>query len=461
MARSALRVIVRRELKEHMASLRLGSVLLMTIALMVLSAAVFSIDYNLLAGRRSPKAENLLDSEGKLHLHNIQTRNDIAVSRSTSRMGFVAGSNDTFFPNRIVMSIHGVERIVRHSELSSSLGTMNRLDWAYIISVLLSFAAGLLTYRSVSGELENNTLGLVLSNSISRATLLAGKYCAAIIVLAVSIVVSVTVALILFEAIGTVRLTVSDFERFAHVVIAMLLFLSCFVLIGLLGSVVSRNSVISAMSFLFVWALMVFVVPNLGGVLAVRWTSVPSPREINEERMSMVEEAKLNIRDLEDESRARIDLAKKQERLLIRYVIELIGQVRFAQALTHVSPVSVHTDVLQELTGVGLERLEQFVENGRRFRIALFDAVLAADAADQDSRHLYIPWQTGTGDAFSRRVVDVGPAAHFIDSRRSHDQLVDDAYEGIGMLALWNVVLFLLCFLSFARQEVTPGSVRL
>ena len=115
--------------------------------------------------------------------------------------------------------------------------------------------------------------------------------------------------------------------------------------------------------------------------------------------------------------------------------------------------------VLQDLTDAGVGRFERFVDNARRFRRGLFEAVLAADRQDPASEHAYFPWSIIPGTNFSHRTVDLGPVTRFTDSDSSSAEAVQSALRDIGLLALYNVALFLLAFFRFARQELAPGAL--
>ena len=449
-------LILIRELREHITGFRFAAVFGLTTLLMVQAAGVGSRDFELAQAGPWGTVDGLLDDDGNVRLHNLQSDNGITVRRAFPRMAFIAGSNDGSLPNQVRMAVHGMEEIVRAEGVHGSFRGSVPLDWAYIVSVLLSFAAGLLTYRSISGELEDNTLALMLSNSISRASVLLAKFAGAMIALTVGLCVSALVSVIVLRLVGPIHFSGAEWARLGLVLLAALPFVSCFVLIGLLCSVLSRNSTLSAIAFLFLWTILVFVVPNLGGIVGEQLVSIRSPREINEARHNLRDRI-LSRDPSQDESHARMDIVEARERLLLDYLTEQVGQVRVAQDLTRISPVSTFTYAIQDLTNTGIGRFERFIKNTRRFRRGLFEAALAADRKDPDSQHRYTPWKQG-GNHFSHKTVDLGPATHFIDADPTSLEAIESATKDIGILVLCNIALFMLCFLKFMRQEVTAAS---
>ena len=61
---------------------------------------------------------------------------------------------------------------------------------------------------------------------------------------------------------------------------------------------------------------------------------------------------------------------------------------------------------------------------------------------------------------FTRRSVDLGPAKEFKDRAPTHVEALHTAFMDVSLLILYNGVFFLLAFWRFARQDVTPGSMR-
>ena len=60
-----------------------------------------------------------------------------------------------------------------------------KIDWGFVTAVLLSFMGILFTFNSISGEQEQGTLRLMLANSISRNTVICGKFIGAFFTIAI------------------------------------------------------------------------------------------------------------------------------------------------------------------------------------------------------------------------------------------------------------------------------------
>ena len=286
-------------------------------------------------------------------------------------------------------------------------------------------------------------------------------YLAALLALGISLVFSMVFGLLVLQLMGQVQLAAGHWGKLVFVVVTALLYLSCFVLIGLLCSIFGRNATIAAMAFLFSWTFLVFIVPNLGGILAGRVGDMRTPYQINELRANIGNRIPVTAgMDARDEGRVRLEREYAKEELLIEYVREMVRQVDLGKKLTRVSPASTFVYAVEGVTGGGIQRLVRFVDNAVRFRAELFETILEADLQDPESDHRYTPWYFSSSDInFSRRTVDLGPAKEFDDSPPSGAAVLEVAFMDLALLVLYNGVLFLLAFWRFARQDVTPGSI--
>lgn len=452
-----LGVVFARELREHLASFRFGAVFLLTQLLMITSVLVFSARHETAMAEYQP-IDGLVDPEGRVELQGIPCEGGIRLQRQPWRLGFLSATGERELPGGVTLAVHGIQSITNGGDPADLLASASPVDWTWSIAVLLSFAAGLLTYRSISGEREDGTLALALTNPLSRAVLLAGKYTAALAALVLSLAVGATLSLLVLLLRGTVDLRPADWGQLAFVLGLAVLFLSCFVLLGLVCSVTSRSSTISAVLFLGLWTVLVFVLPNAAGLLAPRLVAAPTPGEAHRRAEAAQERLPLTPGlDLDAVARTDTDRHLARERVLLEYVQDLAAQVEGARHLARLSPVAVFQFGAEAASGGGLLRFRRFLDNAARFRAQLFDAVMAADREDPDSEHRYRPWYCG-GRRFSQRSVDLGEAARFDDRPSPSAEALAAAAPDVAMLAAYNALLLLAAFAVFARQDVTPGS---
>lgn len=150
------------------------------------------------------------------------------------------------------------------------------IDLTFIVTILVSLMALILTYDAVSGEKEDGTLKLMLANSLPRSKIILAKVAGAGLTLAGPLLVSLAAGMLVVLLHPRVDWTGLDWGALGLIVVGALLFGGVFLLIGILVSSVHRSSASSIMTSLFVWTLLVLVVPNLSPYVASFLAPAPS-----------------------------------------------------------------------------------------------------------------------------------------------------------------------------------------
>jgi|GEM_PF-5474046 len=448
--------IFKRELTDHITSFRFSAIFLLAVLLMITSILVSSMRYTRAIKEYPNRIDQLVNEDGKVNLGAVASMGDLTIRKFPSSLAFCSGTGEYELPNQAVMAVHGLHAFRKTSDIGEIMSGSSNIDWAFVISILLSFGAGLLTYKSISGELRDGTLSLIFSNPVSRGTVLFGKYLAALVALISAFSVAVLLSLIVLQYTGTAQLTGDDWLKIVFFAVASVVYLSIFVQIGLLCSVFTRGPLLSAVAFVFVWSFLVLVVPNLGGILASQVGDIKTPLQIHEIANVIPDQFSLTSGMSADElAAAKLQRELARERLLLEYFQSLVHQVDLGHDLTRISPTSTFLYASERIVGGGTFRLMNFVNNAVHFREGLFLAIIDADKLDPDSQHRYVPWWYGNNQ-FSRKVVDLGQAKEFHDAPPSSTEGLAAASWDIALLILYNMCAFAISFWRFARQDVAP-----
>ena len=150
------------------------------------------------------------------------------------------------------------------------------VDLTFIVTILMSLVALILTYDAVSGEKEDGTLKLMLANSLPRSKIILAKVAGAVLTLVGPLVVSLAAGMLVVLLHPRVDWTGADWGALGLVVVGAVLYSGVFALIGILVSSIHRSSASSIMTSLFVWTLLVLVVPNLSPYVASFLSPAPS-----------------------------------------------------------------------------------------------------------------------------------------------------------------------------------------
>jgi len=179
------------------------------------------------------------------------------------------------------------------------------IDLTFIVTILVSLMALILSYDAVCGEKEDGTLKLMLANGLSRSKIILGKFAGGMLTLLGPFLLSVAAGMLIILLHPRVTWTGSDWGALGLIVLGAALYIAVFYLIGILISSIHRSSSSSIMTSLFVWVLLVLVVPNLSPYVAAFFSPTPSRIKVSREvdRLSDVDRDQLGQKLAEEKRR--------------------------------------------------------------------------------------------------------------------------------------------------------------
>ncbi|MEW6754123.1 MAG: ABC transporter permease subunit [Candidatus Latescibacterota bacterium] len=345
------------------------------------------------------------------------------------------------------------------------LPAFGELDWALIVGMLASLLAVLLTYDAVSGERQQGTLRLLLTNPVPRDTVLLGKLVAALLTCGLPLLAGLLASLLILHTSGTVHLQGADWLRLLLVVVLSLVYTAVFACCGLLVSTWVRRPAVGLLTLLLVWVLSVELVPGALGILGMHLVQPVSALEVQRQSRGLStsfaekldaelvqrpspSQAPRDRQVLQTWAAALGDYQKRDQEIKDGVVDRQLRRVRFARQLTRLSPTAVFRYALEGLADTGFPQYERFVRQARAYRAHFVEFVLREDRADPDSPHVY-PVKEG----LSARPVDPGAVPRFAGRAGLADGLVTAAWDLLA-LGLTAVATFLAAYLSFLRCDV-------
>ncbi len=172
------------------------------------------------------------------------------------------------------------------------------MDVTLILKIVISVLALLMAYDVVSGEREQGTLRLILSNTTPRHQVLLGKLVAGWMTLAVPVTAAFIVGLLILLMSNAVSLGGADWLRIALMYLISLIFVGSMFNLGLLLSSVSRNSAISLVFVLFLWLVFAAILPNASANLAAQIRPIESPEQFAAKLKAITDQRDQEIREL-------------------------------------------------------------------------------------------------------------------------------------------------------------------
>lgn len=379
---------------------------------------------------------------------------------------FITGSKEKVIPNSITynaFNVFGFE--TRRGNTNPYINPFEEISWGFIVSIILSFTIFLFTYDSISGEKEDRTLAVSLSNSISRGTLLFGKYFATILTALFILLPGICLSLgIIFISGGTDLSPIIPLEVSGFILVSVV-FISCITAFGLFSSVLAKRSDVSLLVALILWVLFVEIVPNSAIYLSQTLYPIDTADTIQKKIQSAKEIIEKNApagRWNEFDSQPflpfhkiraahQMNLMSGEMRIRNAYYRDMFHQIERARLLTFVSPVSLYEYLCEAVVGGGYSRFRTVWKDIHAFQAQFLTFFKAKDALDPGSPHWFNPYES---IATSRKPVNPGELPVFTEKRASFEDRI--SFGGIYMVSLLLITAIVLyvTFILFVRYDV-------
>jgi ABC-type transport system involved in multi-copper enzyme maturation permease subunit len=401
------------------------------------------------------------------------------------------------------------------AEINPYLSIFSNFDVLLIFKIVMSALALLIAYDVVSGEKEQGTLSLTLSNHVCRAHILLGKLLAGTLTLAVPTTAAFILSLLLLLGFPSVGLQASDWARIGGMYLASFAFVLAVYNVGLLFSCLTRSSALALVLGLFFWVLAIVVIPN-GSIYLARRIQPVQTAEAKDEQIRLLEGQfkkerlaefyKLPRGGFESDSEgpfgsfgpaggtfnyyasictpASIECWKKRVQMEASlkskyagkmwqterdYVSSLANQTNLAVNIGRISPTRLYDNVMSALAGTDLADFQAWMTAARTYR----DVMIAYIRSKTDDLHsLSYFTQCTEADCIKYEKLPDSQRREFTDKVRQRetplnlDDLPHFAYStkisqsirraGMDLIFLlvFNVLFYALSFVAFQRYDV-------
>jgi ABC-type transport system involved in multi-copper enzyme maturation permease subunit len=253
-------------------------------------------------------------------------------------------------------------------EVSSKQQSVNNLfklftapDLLYIIKVILSLCAMLFAFDIVSGEKETGTLRQSLSCSLKRPILIIGKWIGGFISFILPFFIAVLLGTIFVTLSPMVDINAQNWAKLGLFLLSSVIYLAVFFSLGLLISCLTHRSSTSLVISLFVWTILVFIIPNLGNILARQLVRIPTVQQLELKLQQSSIKRRFEIHKVDDSEgddseRWEIDrrIRAENEKFLEDYRNRFNRLVKVSQNITRFSPAAAFTFLATDIMGTGM-----------------------------------------------------------------------------------------------------------
>jgi len=157
------------------------------------------------------------------------------------------------------------------------------LDIVFIVTIVLSLMALLLSYDAICGERQRGTLKLQLANSVKRATIILSKWVGGTITLFIPFLLALMMSTLYVVIHPAVAWHADALFTLLLLAAGAMTFLSAFYLLGLWISSKTQTPSVSILICLFIWVLWTLTLPNLSPYMAAQFYEIPSVNRVEKE----------------------------------------------------------------------------------------------------------------------------------------------------------------------------------
>ena len=463
--------IAKRELYDNLNSLRFALTTVLLLGLMLTNAFMHLQEHPARIEKYHASVTDTLNVlKSRTDLYDIAQQGPGLLYKKPSALSFCAEGGNTFLPSAVgrddtvwedgeLKSFWTMKYPSSTPNLKDIRSDVTTMDWAFIISSVLSLIALLFTFDSISGEREHGTLRLTLSNAIPRHTVLIGKFLGALISIIIPFTLAVLINLLVISTSSDIHLDTDAWGRLSIIFFIALVYTCLLLALGLLVSARVRQSAVSLVILLLTWIVFVVFMPSILPSIVSGLPSAPMTTDEFQERVVQLDRellSKYDNRMWADETpktkQVRSEYvtrdAEIQERLNEEHLIQQIDQIQRARAISRVSPATILQHLLESFAGTGFERHLQFVENAQRYARQFREFVVDTDRADPESLHLI-----GVREGMSQKPISPEAVPKFEDTL-SLSRDFNTAAMDLLLLTLFVIVLLSGAYLAFVRVEV-------
>lgn len=472
--------LTRRELTEHVRSMRYLVVCLLCLGTFPLSAVFLARDY---AGARAE-----YDRLRMAHHQEILAASDVneldelmVVDRPANPLSaYVRGARGELADAvRLRVAPGGTLQVTQSYDGRLTASPFEAADVTFLVGSVLSLLVLALSYDAIAGERDEGTLKLLLSYSVPRDTVLAAKWLGGYLAIAVPFLIVSAAALVLGIQVGGLGWSASEMIAYAAIAAIGLLYLGVMQSLALVVSVTARSSKQAMAVCLLVWVVLALVVPNMSPYVARALRPAPSREAVlvavgtlkaaaAQEWSRTVEQWAAKRRQptagasWRDDPDMAVRAQRHQEQLDtgVRRLEEdqrtrLLAQADLAALVARCSPAGAYRIGTMDLAGVGPEEEQTYAEAVQRYSRTWSQYV----AGKQAPMFEYINGQIRKGHFYwtlpeALRHPSFSDYPDFGYVIADLTTRVQQAVADVALLALWSVGLMLLAWARFCRRSL-------
>jgi ABC-type transport system involved in multi-copper enzyme maturation permease subunit len=479
-----LSTIVRKEILENILSYRFPLFLIITGILIPISLYVNHLDYSKRVNDRNEQVRLANDALSSSRMWDIHFGTiPLKGFRPPSPLSIFATGFENSLPRFYEFQPDGFKAGETSIADESILSVIGKLDFLFIMQMVVSLIVLLFASDLVAGEKELGTLRGILSNSVPRHSLLMGKLLGGY--------VAVWLPFVIAFLLGMIVLSVTSFPlsephisvRILVIFVSASIFILGYFTLGLMISASAARSRTALIAILLAWIVFQLVIPKASDLIAsivypIRTETVVSMQKSLTVKTLDDEKARLlgkeyerifgkgsapgnnpekspqqdqwvsikggvdkQYRDRKAEQVRQLDDAHKRERTI---------QQSIANGLSLISPSAAFTRFVSDLCGTGELDKEKY-STAVTLQQQTLDALLYSHV---DKTTLILPSGGTSSSSSIDQFVDLKSLPAFEVGKTTLSEVVVGNLGSFISLAFWLVAPFAVAYVRFLRYDV-------
>ncbi|MDR2626774.1 MAG: ABC transporter permease [Dysgonamonadaceae bacterium] len=459
--------LILHELQQFLYELRLPVALVIVLLIFAVSSVTYINEY----GENIGKYHELTANQEQLLRNKASNATDVVTHKREYRLpplgsGFISDCGELNIPNTLIYTAFHYLRFGSGSDRENPLFMQSeRINWGFIITVLFSFLAIIFSFDAVSGEKEQHTLALCLSNPMKRSHILLAKFIAVNAVLVACALAGILLSLLILALSPSVSITAGTFSETGLFLLFILFFTGSMSAIGLFFSVMSHNSNISLLLSVSLWLVFMIAIPNFAHTLGMTAWPVEKVdvmqakiKEKNKEIEASFPDGKWSADGSNPfypphEIRANMMMAfdKNEADFWGGHYAAQFRQLENTRRWTWVSPLAVFEYGTEALLDGGYVRLHRNYNDLQNFKIQYLQWFKDIDAKDDKSPHWYNPNQ---GLSTTRKAVAYEEIPQYMERPATVAERLSETLKYLMVMLAYMGAMFVLTIVRFERYDV-------
>lgn len=475
------KLLVERELKSILYSPKFTATFGVCALLIVLSVFAGVREYEA-ASRQQASAAALVDQEMREASSWMGLSNRVFREPDPMQI-FVSGVHNDIGRFSLVSSFRDVKLRQSPYSIDPIFAVFRYLDFTLIVQVVLSLFAILFAYNAISGEKEEGTLKLALSNAVPRGQYLVAKFVGSWLGLVVPLLIPIALGMLLIM-VYNVPMEAVHWQKVGTLLGASMLYFTAFLCLALCVSAFTKRSATSFLALLVIWIFSVLILPRAGMMMAAQVVQVPTISEVESQKQAFqtdrmqgymahiqesMRERAAAVRGMNEADRERYeddnmwnwmeendkqrtameeDIAEFNRRLNEDVRNRRAVQERLGFNLSRLSPAASFQLVAMNLADTDIGLKDRYEDAISQYRTTFNDFV---DKKQGEGGGNFI---TIGGRNQDTEPLDLSELPRFTEPERSLNASLGSSLLDMGILSLFALAAFFGAFVGFLRYDV-------